>query len=125
MPRQFVPVSAPGPLEIREKEHTAVRQNLPGEEMNQQPVEREEFPERSLVLAQQGFPQCSQSSHLQQSVPDGLDFTQAQETLHREETTCGAKVSTAVLENCVFTKSVMSKLSSVVSVVMVLAGGNC
>ena len=92
--------------------------------MNQQSVEREEFNfrERSPVLEQQGFPQCSQSSHLQQSVPDGLDFTRAQKTLHKEgsdTTTCGANVSTAVLENCVFTKSVMSRLTSVATVAVV------
>ena len=31
--------------------------------------------ERSPVLAQQGFPQCSQSSYLQQSAPDALGGT--------------------------------------------------
>ena len=54
--------------------------NLPREEVNQRSVCPEGFPERLSVLAQQGFPRCSGSSPLQQSVPDGLGCTQAQQT---------------------------------------------
>ena len=100
--QQFAPVSAPQlePLEFLEKEHAAVlsqrivpdglgctrvRQHLPREEMNRRPVEPEVFPERSPVLAQQGFQMCSGSSLQQRSIPDGFVCTRAHQTLQREE----------------------------------------
>ena len=46
-----------------------------GEKENQR---HEALLEREPVPAQQGYSQCSQSSHLQKTVPDGNGCTQAQ-----------------------------------------------
>ena len=114
-PRQCVPVLVPQPepLEIREKEHMDVRKNL----HNLWIVRN--FLNDHLFLLNRDFPNVL--SRLTCSYLLLMDFyyTQAQKTLRKEEVKQRPEVqiSTAVLENCVFTKSVMSKLSSKMSVV--------